>query len=274
MKVSIFNRKLMKLYGGIIALLSTIISFIQIFYEIPDDCSTKIIAAVCFILLLVILYIIVFIYSNKRKTVKLEINHTTINVMTGDIFNQEGLKVIPFNEYFDTVVDDMLISSNTLNGKYLLNCVDNVKELDEKISADKRLRNLSTLTDNKRVCGKATKYPLGTIFKNKDYLLLAFSKFDSDNRAFLSKNDIISCLLNMWNEIDILYAGHSINIPLLGSGITRFRDVTLSDQELLEILIISYKLSGVQLKNHANINIVIYKDNIDDINFFKLSDYL
>lgn len=141
MKVSFFNRKLLKLYASIIAVISTIISFIQIFYEIPDNCEIKKIVAICFAFVLILIYIIVLIYSNKRKVAHLEINKTTINIIMGDIFKKKGLKVISFNEYFDTVVDDKIIASNTLHGQYILKYIDDITILDAKINEDKRLRN-------------------------------------------------------------------------------------------------------------------------------------
>ncbi|MBM7539813.1 hypothetical protein JOE23_000055 [Amphibacillus cookii] len=50
--------------------------------------------------------------------------------------------------------------------------------------------------------------------------------------------DFIGCLLEFWNEIDIIYGGSTIVIPLLGSGITRFRGYeNVSEQELLELLL-------------------------------------
>ncbi|MHA6252748.1 macro domain-containing protein [Oceanobacillus sp. CAU 1775] len=33
----------------------------------------------------------------------------------------------------------------------------------------------------------------------------SFSRFDENNRAYLSMQDYISCLLKFWNEIDIIY---------------------------------------------------------------------
>ena len=274
MKVSLLNTKLLKLYGSIIAVLSTIVSFVQIFYEFPEDCQIKTNVAICFVISLVVIYIAVLVYSNNTRKVELEINGTKIRVITGDIFKQTGLKIIPFNEYFDTLVDDKLISPNTLHGKYILSYINDVNGLYNRIINDNRLRGLQTFVDNKRSYGKRIKYPLGTIYKNDDYLLLAFSKFDSDNRAYLDKSDIIKCLLNMWNEIDILYSGYSINIPLLGTGITRFHGVKLSEQELLEILLISFKLSGLTLMKNTTISIIIHRDSIDNINFFKLSEFL
>lgn len=46
-----------------------------------------------------------------------------VDVKVGDIFDQAALKIIAFNEYFDTPVDDVVISAKTLNGIYINNCV-------------------------------------------------------------------------------------------------------------------------------------------------------
>ncbi len=75
-----------------------------------------------------------------------------------------------------------------------------------------------------RQVGKQIKYQLGSIFRWNDYFLTAFSKFDSKNRAYLDMDDYIKFSLKFWDEIDCFYAGRSVTIPLLGSGITRFRD--------------------------------------------------
>lgn len=53
-------------------------------------------------------------------------NHININVegsdvtiKVGDIFQQPGLKVIAFNEYFDTQVDNRIIAESSLNGTFI-----------------------------------------------------------------------------------------------------------------------------------------------------------
>lgn len=53
-----------------------------------------------------------------------------MEIEQGDIFEQDGLKVIAFNEFFDTEVSDRLISDKTLNGIYLKNIVSDVNKLD------------------------------------------------------------------------------------------------------------------------------------------------
>lgn len=40
-----------------------------------------------------------------------------IRILKGDIFQQEGLTVVHVNDFFDTLVDDIHIASNSLHGK-------------------------------------------------------------------------------------------------------------------------------------------------------------
>ena len=100
---------------------------------------------------------------------------------------------------------------------------------------------------------------------------MAFSKFDNSNRAYLYMQDYIDCLINFWDEIDKIYADRSISIPLLGSGITRFKEYEkMSHQELLELLIWSFKVSRVKFNYPSKVTIVIHESQKDKINFYKL----
>ena len=112
--------------------------------------------------------------------------------------------VIPFNEFFDTKVDNVIVSSNTLHGKFI-----------EKFKADsiidiiiKRLESVEYLSiDNNRANDSNNKrYQLGIIIKlddfykksmdlNNVYLLTSFSKFDEDNRAYLNYKDYLHFLI-------------------------------------------------------------------------------
>lgn len=86
-------------------------------------------------------------------------------------------------------------------------------------------------------------------------------------------SDYINFLLNFWNEIDIIYAGRSISIPLLGTGITRFKEYnTISEQELLELLIWSFKISRIKFSYPSKVSIIIHESKKDKINFFKLKE--
>lgn len=269
MRVKIFDKQLIKEYYSILSVLSLIASFIFIFAEIPNE--WKITAAMIFIFIILVIYIGLWINANKLEKVEIKINNSVIEVKVGDIFKEDGLKVIAFNEYFDTIVDNKIISEKSLNGIYIKNIVDDVDKLNELIMNDEELKERIEEENVARKTGKKIRYRLGSTVEVEEYLLMALSKFDNSNRAFLYMNDYITCLMNFWNEVDRLYAGRSVSIPLLASGITRFKCYEMiSHQELLELLIWSFKVSRVKFNYPSKVTIVIHESQRDKINFYRL----
>lgn len=276
-KVSFFEKKLIKQWLSILGVLGGIYTYITIFSKVPEQIkSNKNSGIIAFIVTLgiIAIYAILWIIANSSKKVTLDINGSELEIKEGNIFEQENFKVIAFNEYFDTKVDDDIISKTSLNGIFIekkLN--ESVENLDIHIEKDLTNRRLKLGKSTNRSKGKNIKYPLGTICKYNDYLLTAFTKFDKDNKAYLMMQDYIDFLMKFWEEVDRVYAGKSISIPLLGSGITRFKEnIGISDQELLEILIWSFKISRVKIKYPSKVSIIIYHKNMDKINFYKLKE--
>lgn len=268
-KVGILDKKLLKNYFATMSLISIIFSFISIAIDIPD--GYKIESLIGLLIFFVVIYLIMWIMANYTNKASIEIGNSLIEIRVGDIFKEKDLKVIAFNEYFDTLVDDKIISSKTLNGIYINKCIISTAQLDEEIERDANLNNKIVAIDENRLNGKKQKYSIGTIYKKDDYLLTAFSKFDENNRAYLNMNDYMNFLINFWNEVDIIYAGRSVSIPLLGSGITRFRGYeNISDQELLELLIWSFKVSRIKFTYPSKVSIIIHESKKDKINLFNL----
>jgi hypothetical protein len=268
-KVKLFDKGLIKEYFAVLSIISVIFSFISILIDIPDN--FKLGVSVGLILVFFIIYIILWVKANSLNKVRLKINNSVVDIKIGDIFKENDFKVIAFNEYFDTLVDNKVISDRTLNGIYINKLVDDLDALNKSIDSDEHCNEKIIEINDNRKCGKKKKYRLGTIFQHNDYLLTAFSKFDNDNRAYLYMSDYINFLLNFWNEVDIIYAGRSISIPLLGSGITRFKEYNMiSEQELLELLIWSFKVSRIKFTYPSQVVIVIHESIKDKINFFKL----
>lgn len=267
MKVSFFNHKLLNEISAKSAVLSTIVSFIMIL-EISQTCRLSLFILVIFIVLLI--YSFSLRAANNKKVLEEKINDTEIVVKYGDIFEQQGIKVIAFNEFFDTLVDDKIISKTTLNGIFIEQYSKGKEELDQAIANENRL-SVNLIRDNveRKYGGKNKQYKLGSICPVDEYFLLAFSHFDQDNKAYLTVEDYISCLMHMWNELDRFYAGKSISIPLLGSGITRFNDIRIKPQELLEYMLITYKASMVNLKN-IKVTFVLDKSLTDKIDLYNI----
>lgn len=273
MKVNLFDRQLLELFYKILSVISVITSIMFIFIDIPMQ--NKLIIGLVVLVFLIILYCILWWFSNKKTHINLNIEGSPVEIKFGDIFKEEGLKVIAFNEYFDTLVDNKVIAENTLNGFFIKNFIENVSLFDEQIYNDLHLQEKVIGTNENRLLGKKTKYKLGSIFKyESQYLLTAFSRFDDKNRAHLSMQDYISCLLEFWNEIDIIYAGRTIVIPLLGSGITRFRGYeNVSEQELLELILWSFKVSRIRFRYPSKVSIVVGYDKKDKVSLFQLANF-
>jgi len=216
-----------------------------------------------YVILVVILYIILNL--SVRKGITIKIRGISVSIKQGNIFDADGWKVIPFNEYFDTPVDDVIISGTTLNGIFIKEHVSDLGELKDKIKlADKDSSNLKKYKKDNRFA-----YPLGRIITYKDYMLLAFSHFNEQNVAHISKPEYESCLLTMWKEIRRTYANKPIFLPLLGSGITSFDDVPeKSNFDLLKCMLCTLKASNENF--NQPITILLTKDVMQEINIYEL----
>lgn len=273
MKVHFFDKRILHKFYSILGVISVITSIVFLFVDI--DSKYKKPVGLILLLLLILIYISIWIHSNFRKRISLKINNSEVEVKFGYIFSEEAdLKVIAFNEYFDTLVDDKIIAKNSLNGVFVDKFFSGkIDELDRIISNDTHLLEATIDENVSRSFGKKTKYKLGTICAVNDYLITALTHFDDNNKAYLEINDYINCLLNFWNEVDRVYAGRTIALPLLGSGITRFKGYeNISDQELLELIIWTFKVSRIKFTYPSKVKIVAYSKKSDRINLISLKD--
>lgn len=269
-KVKFFDARIVKKFSDYTSTISTIFSLLLIFIDIPTE--NKITLGVIFLFILSLLYFGIWLKSNNLMEVNLDVEGSIVTVKAGDLFQQDGFKVIAFNEYFDTQVDDNIISHKSLNGLYIDNHLsDSIPDLDERISNFKFDEDEILEVNHQRKIGKKQKYSLGTIFVNEDYLLTAFSKFDDKNRAFLTMPDYLGFLINFWDKVNRIYAQKSVSVPIFGSGITRIKEhKNISDEDLLKIMLWTFRISEMRFKFPAKLTIVIHNDKIDKINLLDI----
>lgn len=269
-KVNFFDTRIVKKFSDYTSTISTIFSLLLIFIDIPTE--NKITLGVIFLFILSLLYFGIWLKSNNLMEVNLDVEGSIVTVKAGDLFQQDGFKVIAFNEYFDTQVDDNIISHKSLNGLYIDNHLsDSIPDLDERISNFKFDEDETLEVNHQRKIGKKQKYSLGTIFVNEDYLLTAFSKFDDKNRAFLTMPDYLGFLINFWDKVNRIYAQKSVSVPIFGSGITRIKEhKNISDEDLLKIMLWTFRISEMRFKFPAKLTIVIHNDKIDKINLLDI----
>ena len=266
MKVNVLDKNLWKDYLAYLGIIGIFISFITIFITIKDE--YKLITGLIFFGLMIIIFLSLWYQANQTESIKLKIKGLKVNISYGDLFNSDGLKLIPFNEYFDTLVDNVIIAENSLNGKFIKSKYSDISILDSQIQA--KLNEKTFDLNSERTLGKQNKYKLGSIIEvENNYLLTAFTHFDSQNRAYLSKSEYLLCLDNLWKEMNRVYAQRNINIPLLGSGISRIgNDLIL--QDYLEQILNSLKLSDIDNTHDTEINIILHESVKQDINLFEI----
>lgn len=214
-----------------------------------------------FTLIVVVVFTIKYVLS--KRGVSLTIRGMKIHIKQGDIFKQNNWKVIAFNEFFDTTVDDIIIAHNTLNGVF----IDyHVEDLDDLQSCIQNAPEHSVLRQRRK--NEKITHPLGRIIIYKDYMLLAFTHF-INNEARLTQKDYEDCLRIMWTEISRTYANKPIFIPLLGSGITRFDGTPhKSKAELLKCMMCTLRTSGVNI--NQPITILLSKEAMEEINIYEM----
>lgn len=144
--------------------------------------------------------------------------------------------------------------------------------LNEVIETDEILNKSGNGVKNvERTKGRKIHYPIGSVVEFEAYVLAAFTKFDESNKAYLSAEEYTTFWMRFWENIDQIYAGRTLNIPLMGAGITRFRNGKPSKQELLETMLWTLKLSGFHnTYGEKQINLVIYKADMKDIDFYHI----
>ncbi|ENE4825117.1 hypothetical protein ABNJ26_002321 [Salmonella enterica] len=269
-KVNFFDTRIVKKFSDYTSTISTIFSLLLIFVDIPTE--NKITLGIIFLFTLSLLYFGIWLKSNNLTEVNLDVEGSIVTVKAGDLFLQDGFKVIAFNEYFDTQVDDNIISHKSLNGLYIDNHLSGpISDLDQRVSNYKFDEDEILEVNQERKVGKKQKYSLGTIFVNEDYLLTAFSKFDDKNRAFLTMPDYLGFLINFWDKVNRIYAQKSVSVPIFGSGITRIKEhKNISDEDLLKIMLWTFRISEMRFKFPAKLTIVIHKDKIDKINLLDI----
>lgn len=273
MKVSFFNKNLKKQFSAIFGVLSLLLSTGIIFVDIPK--RYKILAGILFLVILFLIYLILWIIANNRRRILIKIGLTTVEIKSGDIFQEKGLKAVAFNEYFDTTVDDCIISKASINGQLLLNHIDDVLSIDKAIEDDKCLqRNVINVNDS-REKGKKKQYKLGSsILIENEFIITAFSKFNEDNEANLTIQEYVKFLLSFWNEINRLYAQRSVTVPVFGAGITRFKNgfEDIDINELLRIMIWTFKISKIKFAYPAKLTIIIHDGIVDKVNLYDLKE--
>lgn len=269
-KVSFFDKRLIGNFLKITSGISATLSLVVLFVDIPTD--RKATYGWIFLGLLIFIYLAIWVWSNNLNEIDINVEGSHVTIKTGDIFLQPGLKAIAFNEYFDTQVNNEIIAEGSLNGLFIKEHLDvPVLDLDRHIENYAFEQSEILDVNSARRLGKKRHYQIGTICVYKDYLLTAFSKFDENNKAQLTMPQYLEFLINFWDKVNNVYAQQNVSTPIFGSGITRIKGhKTISDEDLLKIMLWTFRISEMRFKYPARLTVVIHKDKIAKVNLLDI----
>ena len=240
-----------------IGLVSTVMSVTGgTLYEWTDSwLASVVIVAVALAVLFAIAYCVIgWMY---KDSVSITVRQTPVTVRCGDLFSADGMRVITCDSRFDTRVDDVVISKGSLHGKLFLEH-GNISEIEAAVARETKRQHLEAAADGR--CD----FPLGSVVRYDSsvdggtYLMLSACRLDDDYMARTNMAEFEHMLMTMWKEIDRVYAGNKVAIPLLGSGILRFSDVDKSREILLRCILCTLNASGVTLS--SSVEVVLYED--------------
>lgn len=274
MKVSFLDNRIRSKFWAWFSVISGLLSFILLFDFFPELFeSYKIYVGIICLILFAIIYTSIWCHLNFLKKITIDIDGSSVIIKAGDLFEERDFKVIPFNEYFDTIVDNRIISEKSLNGIFIKEYLSkSIQELDGFIIENCDSNDIIANDIERKKGGKETKYKLSSSVVYDDYILTAFAKFNENNEAILTMPEYMEFLINFWDRINRIYAQKSVSVPIIGSGITRIKEhKSISDEDLLKIMLWTFKLSEYRFKYPAKLTIVILRDKMNTINLLDVS---
>lgn len=234
---------------------------------LPINCSmeTNIILnrVLLFIIILAFSILGTFLYLQIRKSICIKGKNYIIHIKYGNLLKMRKCKkVIPFDECFTTSVGNRPsdINPDSICAQYLKN--NPIQDIQSLINNTELVPAKNKSKYQNKEC-----YTSGKLVPNGEDLLLAFAKLDKDGLGgFSSREEYLDSLEILWKEIDKYYGQSNVCIPILGSGATRINGTSLTQQELLDLIICSYKLSPYKIKAPYKLCIICKKKNDFSLN--------
>ena len=246
---------------------SIILEKVKLFDKLTDDKNLLIDRIGILIAAFFVSLLLNILFGRLRCKTTIKGNGYSIQVKYGDLFKCKNCqKVIPFDECFTTKIGmaPHEIKATSICGQYL----SKNSNLDvQKLIADAGLNP----AEEKSKFNNQTKYESGLIVPFGDDLLLAFAKLNADGRAYFpTREAYLNSLAVMWSEIHKYYQQKDICIPVLGGGLTSIGEKKPTQQELVDLIIESYRLFAQKIMNPQKLRIICRRK--DDISLSKIGE--
>ena len=246
---------------SLLGVLSAIFAIAGFSLESLLKCSVVIrIFVVLLLIIVVVACLYCFLGMAFKQSISITINQTSVCIKYGDLFKEPGWKVIGCDTHFSTKTDDVVIAKKSLQGQLIIEHGQEA-EITAAVASEAKRQKL------KKNAQGVYDFPIGTVIRSdsskdgKTYLLLAMAELDSQSKVHTNMTQFIQMLMAMWTEIDRVYAGNDIILPLLGAGILRFDDGPKDKKTLLKCLVDTFSFSSIKL--NSTLSIIIHDTEMD-----------
>jgi hypothetical protein len=173
-----------------------------------------------------------FIFALYRAWPKLSVQKkivgtdSSICVRLGDVFSSKSTLVISATTTFDVDMTDDLISPRSLQGQYQLKYFPDPAQLSSVISQSlSQMSVRETFEEARKPKGNRSDYNRGEVvfIKNdkRHAFFVGLATFNEHMRAKLEVAEFLNALPVMWNGIRDKGENDPIDMPLLGTGLSR-----------------------------------------------------
>lgn len=241
---------------------------IKLLSNAPDELNIILSRILTFLFIFGVAIIIIAWYLSHRESVQIKGHNYSIKIEYGDILQMTSCKkVISFDECFTTSVGGRPgdVKPTSVCGQYLKKYP--IRDIQKLIKCAGLKPSIIKSNYEKKV-----RYESGKLVPNGDYLLMAFAKLNEKGLGELTRDEFLDALATLWEEIDTYYGQEDVCITILGSGITRMKGESLTQQQLLDIIIESYKLNSHKIKSPYKLHIVCKRH--DDFSLNKIGENL
>lgn len=205
------------------------------------------------------------LFPKTRISLSLHLSDTTIEVLFGDLFSEDGQTVIPVNDCFDSQIGK-IVAPNSIHGIYISKVFHGVAKAFEDV-VDPALPNISGISCARPDGGRQVRYPIGTTasirWEGDHYYLVAIARTDETTSiASSSVAEYWQALEGLWKSVRINSNNGDVVVPLLGSGLAR---VGLPQDQLLFFLISSFIAETKRLKVTQHLKIVLHESAFERV---------
>lgn len=210
---------------GTLSAFATLIAFVGP-WKSPEYSSIGCLILIGIIVLISLTYTYFQIQTIRSLTILMR-PQLQVTVKEGDVLKERGIIVIPVNNYFDTIVDDVIISKKSVHGQFVLQYLaenPDVEQLNKLISDDLKKRYHRSTPTNRTV-GNTASWALGCCadieWKGNIYVLFAFTNFDNENHASIHPAQVPNVLSKLTKHLSEIATDKPIYMPLFGTGLSR-----------------------------------------------------